>query len=153
MSLGDAVFICAGNEIANSLATFSSPYKTWSYEYDVPEPNADPGNPVPHTIEMPAVFGPDAVGCEASLCSYAEGQPNYPMVPIVMNYYISFVRVLDPNPYRLPSTAEWQPWGHGGGRDQNRLKFVAYSTHMETVSRLQVQRCDLWKRLAPDMEQ
>lgn len=130
------------------MAAYASPWKTWSYEYAVVEPDsASSGNPVPHTIEMPAVFGPNSTYCTA--CSYAEGQLNHPMVPIVMSYYISFVKALDPNPFRLPSTPKWKPWGPRGN---NRLRFELDATRMETAPRLQVQKCDLWKRLAPDLE-
>lgn len=146
---GDATFTCAGNEMANSEAAFTSPWKVFSYEYAVVEPNGTAtGNPVPHTIEMPAIFGPTSTYCTS--CSYAEGQVNHPMVPIVMSYYVSFVKALNPNFYRLPSAPYWQPWGPRGN---NRLRFVLDGTKMETVPRLQAQRCDLWKRLAPDMEQ
>lgn len=68
------------------------------------------------------------------------------MLLIVMSYYVSFVKALDPNVYRLPTAPYWHP---PSPRRNTRLRFVLNGTMMETVPRLQARRCDLWKQLAP----
>ena len=71
---------------------------------------------------------------------------------VVMNYWISFVRALDPNTYKLASAPNWNSFGTGqdGGR---RLRFETNATEMELIPQDQVARCEFWKELAEVMEQ
>lgn len=61
---------------------------------------------MPHVSEKPAIFGPGNDG-ECVDCSYSAY--NSSIVPVVMNYWISFMRSLDPNTHRDPTAPEWQP--------------------------------------------
>lgn len=145
---GESTFTCPGNEMAASLARYSSPDKTWNYRYNVWDAGNDvSGLGVPHVIEKPAVWGPGYAGA-CDNCSYVTY--NKPMVPIVMNYWISFILSLNPNTYKDNSAPEWKPWGTQGGQ---RMRFQLNVTDMEPVPDDQRQRCMVWKRLAGTMEQ
>lgn len=145
---GESTFTCPGIEITSSLATYLSPLKAWNYRYDVHDAqNETAGLGVPHVSEEPAIFGPGNAGV-CNNCSYMTY--NKPIVPIVMDYWISFILTLDPNTYKNPAAPEWKPWGSSGGQ---RLKFQLNSTAMESVSASQKGRCDIWKGLARTMEQ
>lgn len=148
MAYGEATFICPGIEITKSLAHYTSPNKSWNYRYDVYDESLDAlGLGVPHVSEKPAIFGPGNAGtCDG--CSYLTY--NKPIVPIVMNYWISFIRSLDPNTYKAPAAPEWQPWGTHGGQ---RLRIRLNATKMEPVPADQLERCALWKSLASITEQ
>jgi acetylcholinesterase len=148
MAYGEAIFICPGIEITKSLAHYTSPSKTWNYRYDVyDEADESAGVGVPHVSEKPAIFGPGNAGsCDG--CSYLTY--NKPIVPIVMNYWISFIRSLDPNTHKDPAGPEWQPWGTNGGQ---RLRILLGATEMEPVPDDQLERCALWKSLASVTEQ
>jgi acetylcholinesterase len=148
MAYGEATFICPGIEITKSLARFTSPSKTWNYRYNVyDEADESIGLGVPHVSEKPAIFGPGNAG-DCTGCSYLTY--NAPIVPIVMNYWISFVRTLNPNIHKDPSAPVWQSWGTHGGQ---RLKIQLDATVMEPVPEAQLQRCELWKSLASISEQ
>lgn len=151
---GEATFICPGNFICNSFATHVSPNKVWNYRYNVNSTYFDDaGLGVVHTIETQAVFGPGNVG-ETSAADIQSGitTVNKNIVPVVMNYWISFVRALDPNTYRFASAPDWRHFGNGwnGGR---RLRFETNATEMELMPQDQVERCEFWKDLAVVMEQ
>ncbi|OBT46873.1 hypothetical protein VE00_01912 [Pseudogymnoascus sp. WSF 3629] len=151
---GESTFTCPGNFICNSFATHVSPNKVWNYRYNVNSTYFDDaGLGVVHTIETQAVFGPGNVG-ETSAADIQSGitTVNKNIVPIVMNYWISFVRALDPNTYRFASAPDWRHFGNGrdGGR---RLRFETNATEMELVPQDQVERCEFWKDLAVVMEQ
>lgn len=145
---GEATFTCPGIEVTSSLATHFSPFKAWNYRYNVWDAdNANAGLGVPHVAEKPAIFGPGNAGA-CDNCSYESY--NRPMVPIVMDYWISFILSLDPNTYRNPAAPEWVPWGADGGR---RMRFQLNATDMESVPDCQRSRCGMWKQLAGTMEQ
>lgn len=94
-----------------------------------------------HTIEIAAIFGMDW-GDTA----------NANIVPAVMNYWISFIRSLNPNTYKYASAPQWENLGTGfdGGK---RLKFETNATVIETIPADQVQRCKFWRKLVRTMEQ
>lgn len=102
-----------GMEITSSLASYFSPLKAWNYPYNVWDAGTvNAGLGVPHVAEKPAIFGPANTGpCNG--CSYETY--NRPMVPIVMDFWISFILSLDPNTYRNPAAPEWMPWSAEGG--------------------------------------
>lgn len=145
---GESTFTCPGIEIISSLAQYNSPLKAWNYRYNVKDyADVNAGLGVPHVSEKPAIFGPENTGpCNG--CSYETY--NKPMVPIVMDYWISFILSLDPNTFRNPAAPEWVPWSTDGG---NRLRFQLNQTGMEVVPDAQMNRCGLWKQLAGTMEQ
>lgn len=145
---GESTFTCPGIEIASSLATHLSPLKTWNYRYNVWDAqNEAAGLGVPHVAEKPAIFGPGNAGA-CNNCSYMTY--NKPMVPIVMDYWISFILSVDPNTFKNPAAPEWKPWGAIGGQ---RLRFQLNATGMESVPGSQRDRCIIWKGLAQTMEQ
>nr|XP_043032087.1 uncharacterized protein INS49_002780 [Diaporthe citri]KAG6368567.1 hypothetical protein INS49_002780 [Diaporthe citri] len=146
---GDATFTCPGNTMAETMSSFYEPGKVWNYRYNVIDPgNVAAGLGVTHTFETAAVFGPGYAGNVAD--SYYT--TNAEIVPVVMNYYISFVRALDPNVYRYPGTPVWETWGDFGAGRGLRLKFETNDTVMEEVPQQLADRCALWKDLSHAME-
>ena len=153
---GEATFTCPGLLISNSFATDNSPYKVWNYRYNVHSTVLDAqGLGVPHTFEITAIFGLGSVG-ETSAQDLESGYSTYnaDIVPVVMNYWISFVRALSPNRFKFGSAPHWESFGDGnsGGR---RLVLQSNGTKsvMEVVPADQVGRCAFWKDLAVVMEQ
>ncbi|KAM5351720.1 hypothetical protein ACJ41O_004443 [Fusarium nematophilum] len=136
---GEAAFVCP---TINILDSFPEATNIWAYRYNVEIKDfVQKGLGVPHVSNGPAVFGPKMTP-SASGPSYLTY--NAPMVPIVMNYWISFVRALDPNEYRYKDTPRWEPWGS----DQRRLKFELRNNTMERVTEGERERCDVWLGLA-----
>ncbi|KAL9097134.1 MAG: hypothetical protein Q9165_000561 [Trypethelium subeluteriae] len=152
---GDSTFTCAGNQIAMSVSNYTDRQSSWNYHYNVMDnKGAASGNAVPHTAETPAIFGPPNGNCKnstttANACSYYTY--NMAIVPVVMDYWISFVRSLDPNTYRVPGSPVWENWG--AGVRERRLKFQINDTVMEDVPSVMRSRCDLWRGLASITEQ
>ncbi|KAJ0416914.1 Alpha/Beta hydrolase protein [Aspergillus carlsbadensis] len=144
-ALGDAVLTCPGIEMTSSMARYfhSRRPKVWNYRYNVQDPAViAAGRGVFHTMETEAIFGPDHGGFTTpSIRTINSG-----IVPVVMNYYISFVRTLDPNSLRHSGAPVWKPWDGG-----ERLKLQTNMTVMETLPRADRERCDMWKRFAPTM--
>ncbi|KAK1768319.1 Alpha/Beta hydrolase protein [Phialemonium atrogriseum] len=149
----------------------------FAYRYDVRDAdNAAAGLGVPHIFEAAAVFGPGPGGVGAAGPAAAGyGTYNAPIVPVVMDYFISFVRALDPNPFRDGGAPRWEGWwsGCGGGwlgdgdggwaddglwrrgprRSWRRLVIDTGNTRMEDVPAEQVDRCDFWASLASTTRQ
>ena len=89
--------------------------RAWGYRYNVAdELNAAAGLGVPHLFESWAIFGPDNVpGAPRSYYTYNAG-----VVPLVMDYWISFVRTLDPSAL---CGGDWEPWEEeDGGRGRQK---------------------------------
>ncbi|KAJ9157221.1 Carboxylic ester hydrolase [Pleurostoma richardsiae] len=169
---GEATFICPGVNIldayynaslsasnsssssggSGSNTTAAQGLPLWSYRYNVQDAdNTASGLGVPHVFEAAAVFGPDSIpgGSARSYSGY-----NAPMVPLVMGYFLSFVRALDPSALREEGAPEWGRWASPGGEDtRSRLVFELDNTTMEDTPASQVARCQFWKGLAETMEQ
>lgn len=73
---------------------------------------------------------------------------NAPIIPIVMDYWISFVRELSPNRYKSAAAPHWESFGDG-----RRLVLRTNATGMEVVDGAQWERCAFWEGLAGVMEQ
>ncbi|TVY83864.1 Lipase [Lachnellula suecica] len=147
---GETTFTCVGNYISQTFATINDPYKVWSYRYNVLQPsNVAAGLGVPHVSESPAVFGLGNVNDDVN-SSYKT--LNAEIIPVLMNYFISFIRDLSPNRYKYTDAPHWENFGDGkdGGR---RLKLQTNATAMENIPQDQVQRCEFWRGLAITMEQ
>jgi carboxylesterase type B len=142
---GESTFTCPAIHILQTYSQYFDHNKTWSYRVNVQEAeNIDCGHGVPHTFELPAIFGPGYGGSGGtSFETY-----NAPMVPIIMNYWISFVRNLNPNPYRYDKAPYWEAYSH----NQRRVVLETDATVMEDVPRDQLARCEFWKSLAITME-
>jgi acetylcholinesterase len=145
---GHSTFICPGNHMAASLARHSSPRMVWNWRFNVQDPTQiAQGLGVPHVFDMNAIFGTS--GTNEAVYSYDAS--NADIIPVTMNYYISFVRALDPNPYRSNSAPEWRPWASTSGMGR-RIKLETNSTQMENIPEVQRQRCSMWKDLAVSMQ-
>lgn len=112
---------------------------------------------MPHIFEAAAVFGPrnlPQAGVAASYYSY-----NAPVVPVVMAYWISFVRALDPSVHRAPGAPVWECWdgggggGGAGGAGGRRLRIETNDTCMEGVDAAEAERCVFWEGMARRMRQ
>ncbi|KAH7125970.1 triacylglycerol lipase [Dactylonectria macrodidyma] len=138
---GDRTFICGGNQAAASIAQHLSPTHVWNYRFNVQDPSSvAAGLGVPHAFDMTAILGVGYAGSAAS--SYKT--TNAAIIPATMHYWISFVRALNPNTYRLSGTPLWEAWGTGTGK---RLKLETNNTAMESVPSLSSERCALWKAI------
>ncbi|OGM41648.1 putative carboxylesterase [Aspergillus bombycis] len=145
-AFGDAVFTCPGIHMSTQMtrAYLVGGEKVWSYRYNVQDPETlNKGLGVPHTFETEAIFGPGyGGGLSSSITNINAG-----IVPIVMNYYISFVKTLDPNSFRAEGAPYWMPWGAG-----ERLKIQTNQTATEVIPGTQKDRCALWEALSPVMD-
>jgi len=147
---GETTFNCPGNEMAAKIARNTGPDFVWNYYTNIIDQQYIAlGLGVPHTIESLAIFGPNQGGtCDD--CSFETY--NAPIVPVVMDYFISFVKTLNPNPLASQEAPAWEPWGKGGAQG-HRIRFQTNNTAMEIVSTDQVERCTHWKELAQVMRQ
>ncbi|KAK7734020.1 hypothetical protein SLS53_008015 [Cytospora paraplurivora] len=149
---GDATFTCPGNTMAESVSHFFDSGNVWNYRYNVLDPsNLAAGLGVPHTFETAAIFGPGYAG-SASESYYTT---NAAIVPVVMSYWISFVRSLSPNTYKYGGAPAWETWGSAGNGSTGRgfrLKLQTNDTVMEEVPQNLAVRCALWKELSDTLE-
>ena len=147
---GEATFTCPGNYISLSFANALPPDKVWNYRYNVLQAsNVAAGLGVPHTFESPAIFGLGNADDDVN-SSYATY--NSEIIPVVMLYWISFVRDLTPNQYKYGSAPYWDSFGDG----EDGVKTILLQTNgtiMDTIPEDQVERCDFWRGLAIIMEQ
>jgi acetylcholinesterase len=142
---GESTFTCPGNFISGTLAAYSS--SVWNYHYNVTSvENVAAGLGTTHTFELPAILGPGNAG-DSPTDSYSSY--NSEIVSVVMDYWMSFVRDLDPNTFKDPNSPVWESFGSKG----RRLLLQTNATIMENVPQDQVDRCSFWKGLAVIMEQ
>jgi len=154
---GEAVFTCPAVNMLTALAhndassAGARASRRWGYRYDVYDAESEAaGMGVVHLFEAAAIFGPENIAyAPPSYWTY-----NAPIVPLVMDYWISFVRALDPNVYRNPAAPEWESWDAGGGPDsKRRLVFRTGNLTVEQTPPDQVERCEFWLGMADAMEQ
>ncbi|KAI1774040.1 alpha/beta-hydrolase [Hypoxylon cercidicola] len=146
---GEATFVCPASSVLDAYAPRGG--RAWGYRtaiYDAD--NAARGLGVPHIWECWAIFGPD------SLAGIGRGPASYyahaaDVVAFVMDYWISFVRTLDPSATRAPGAPAWEAWGSSDAGA--RLVFQAGNFTMETVPPEQRRRCEFWRGLAPATQQ
>lgn len=145
---GDMCFTCPGNQIASALARYNDPNLVWNYRYNVMDPETvAKGLGVHHDQEWWTIFGP--VRYEASEPA-SDFTSNAAMIPITRHYWISFVRALNPNTFKVPQAPEWQPWSSGAGQ---RIRLETNNTAMEPIPQDLIDRCTFWKGLAVSTEQ
>ncbi|KAI9171239.1 putative secreted lipase [Paramyrothecium foliicola] len=157
-AFGESTFICPTNTVLKSYTSaMAAPAPNsgmpgsppvWSYRYNLVDPELTAaGLGVPHVFESPAVFGPAMLPpaiVPAGYWTYNAG-----IVPLVMQYWLSFVMTLDPNTHRDAEAPIWEPLG----ATQNRLLIQLDNTSMEVVDEDEKARCDFWKDIAGDSEQ
>lgn len=147
---GEVTFTCPGNGLAEFMAEGLSPDQVWNYRVNIQDPqNIAAGVGVPHVFEQSAILGPGNAGVAAASWT----STNAAIVPVVMMYWISFVRSLNPNTYKYSLAPEWDTWGDLGSGLGNRLKLETNDTVMEEVPQEQADRCSLWRRLSNSTEQ
>jgi hypothetical protein len=147
LAYGEATFICPSNTVLNSFADAGLGARAWGWRYNVyDKDNFDGGMGVPHVFDASAIFGPHSLPSAPSYFSY-----NAPVVPLVMNYVLSFVRTLDPNPLRYAGAPVWDDWG--SGQQQRRMVVELGTSHVETVADDQRRRCLFWKGVGTALEQ
>ncbi|KAJ5618793.1 Carboxylesterase type B [Penicillium lagena] len=143
---GESTFTCPGNLMAAAMARTFGPDKVWNYRYNVRDPiEIANGMGTPHVFDLPAIFG---IG-ETNEPTLSYPSINKDIINTGMDYYISFVKVQNPNYFKNAKAPEWKPWGSGSGQ---RMKLQTNSTQMEAVPRSQLDRCKLWLNLAASME-
>ncbi|KAI1489283.1 Alpha/Beta hydrolase protein [Biscogniauxia mediterranea] len=155
---GEATFICPASHILGAHARRRRRAGgAWGYRYDVHDDElAAQGLGVPHLFESWAVWGPDSIngpgGAPASYYTY-----NAAVVPLVMDYWLSFVRALDPSALRGEGASDWEPWEEDLGEPRRLLVSSgdgnATTASMEEVSQAEEDRCQFWKMLAPFTQQ
>jgi carboxylesterase type B len=154
LAYGEATFICPTVNLLRLITAFTPPdrRRVFAYRYNVQDDvNAAYGLGVPHIFEAAAVFGPGNLGGQAPSASYLTY--NAPVVPVVMGYWISFVRALDPSVYRAGGAPVWECWDSGGEGVGRRLKIETGNTCMESVSEGEAARCTFWEGLGRQMRQ
>ncbi|KAK4555725.1 hypothetical protein LTR86_006945 [Recurvomyces mirabilis] len=151
LAYGENTLICPGIEMSDSLSTYLSGDQVWNYRYNVEDaPTVAAGLGVPHVSEKKAIYGVNNTNPN-DLCDYPCSYDTYnaPVIPVVMDYWISFILSLNPNTYKAPNAPVWEPWTGNGGQKQ-RLVFETgdVGTGMEVVPADQLARCEFWKGLA-----
>lgn len=143
---GEATFICPGLFISAAVENKTADH-IWNYRYNVIDPAiVASGLGVVHTFEVPAVFGPDDASAPASSSSYYTF--NKQIVPVVMGYWSSFVRTLNPNTLSYHQSPAWQAFAQG-----QRLVLQTNKTRMEAVPSDQESRCKFWSSIGDAIEQ
>ena len=114
---GHQRYICPGYFINNVTAFYRSKNPkagNWNYHYNVSDPNdIAAGLGVPHVAEQSAVFG------ERNPSSY-QGT-NKPIIALMQNYWLSFIRTFNPNTMAVPGAPVWQDWGDMSPKGGNQL--------------------------------
>lgn len=144
---GEATFICPSNFILDAFTSHGLGHQAWAYRFNVEDKdNTQRGLGVVHGFDIPAVFGPESCPSARSYFTY-----NRPVVSVLMNYYISFVRTLDPNVYRYDGAElpEWENWGQ---KPRRRLRIEVGEDAMETVREDEVSRCEFWEGISGSLQ-
>jgi acetylcholinesterase len=146
-AFGEATFICPGLTISSAVGA-SNPI--WNYRFDQSSlAFRAAGYGVIHTFDTGAIFGPN-VGPVAGLLGTIESGlifssfagENANVVPIMMNYAISFVRTQDPNTYKSIFAPHWQTYNNNGGKQRIIVRNSGVRT--ESVPLAQQTRCAFW---------
>lgn len=150
---GEIRYTCPGIDMSTVAANANIP--NWNYHYAVHDQHwAEIGWGVPHISEMYAIWGPEYVSTQVMdmvPASIRAGGSNAAIIPVLRGYWTSFVRALDPNPFRYPGSPEWKTWGSGEGKQ--RLFLRTNETRMETVSRAQKERCEFLVGIGVELRQ
>ena len=115
--------------------------------YNVTDPTqVAEGLGVPHTVEINAIWGPANVNGGAP-ASYTT--TNAAIVPVMQDYWTSFMRTFNPNTHKTPGAPVWETYGH----DEARILLMTNASKMETVPSDQKSGCDCWKSIGVSIGQ
>lgn len=139
---GELRYICPGIFLSN-VYTNHNVKGNWNYRYAVLDPTDEKhGLGTPHVAELNAIWGAP-FGAPASYKT-----SNADIIPVVQQYWISFIGTFDPNRYRLAGTPEWEEWSAKGFVEgevgRRRILFQngeGKKTEMESVDKEQWERC------------
>jgi len=147
LAYGESTLICPGLWMASAAAP-SAP--VWNYSFNI-SAAADWANGLGayHTVDTGAIFGPSYNGAPTDPAVVAYETVNKAVVPLMMGYYLSFVKTLDPNTARMTGAPAWDAFGTAGGR---RMSFQSSDTLMQDVPAALVANCEFWKGLRVTME-
>ncbi|THY73998.1 alpha/beta-hydrolase [Aureobasidium pullulans] len=127
--------------------------QVWNYRFDQSSLALRlAGHGVLHAFDTGAIFGPNA-GPMAGLLGIVENglvfssfaNENADVVPIMMNYAISFVRTQDPNTYKSVLAPDWQTYNNNGGKQ--RIVVRNSGVIYEDVPAAQQTRCAFWTEI------
>lgn len=142
---GESTFTCPGLFISDVFAEVGAP--VWNYRVNVQDPaSIAAGFGVAHTMEIPAIFGVGFAGGVGGTFSNI----NAPIVPVFMDYWISFIRELDPNQFKSSAAPRWENFTQ---RKQQRVVLQTNDTRMENVPEDQKERCAFWARNGAKFQQ
>ncbi|KIH95138.1 hypothetical protein SPBR_03435 [Sporothrix brasiliensis 5110] len=172
---GEVTFVCPAVNTLDAVAAATTNKSAaprpalFAYRYAMQDPGLmAAGLGTVHMMDAAAVFGPRNVICcppasyfrpdDGSTSPEEDRNGNPGLVPVMMDYFISFVRTLDPNTHKSPHAADWVPWGRPEERTDadRRQRLVVYTgghQAMETVPDDQSARCRVWLDLADRLEQ
>ncbi|EPE04851.1 triacylglycerol lipase (secreted protein) [Ophiostoma piceae UAMH 11346] len=149
---GELTFIC-GQVLLLQMVSSLSLLPAFAYRFNMQDPgDVANGLGTVHMMDGAAIFGPDNVDCCPPASYYgADIQGNPGLVPVMMDYYISFVLTLDPNAMRFSGSAAMDEWTSTA---KSRLVITTGSNQaMETVPVDQDARCRAWLDLVDLTEQ
>ena len=145
---GELRYICPGIDMSSVYAAAGVP--SWNYHYAVADPDAEAsGTGTSHTVEVNALWGPDYVSGVPPASYYTT---NAGIIPVIQGYWTSFIRSLDPNTHRDPSSPEWKTWGQGDNA-YRRIFLRTNQTRMERVPQEQRDRCSYLIGIGEDLRQ
>ncbi|KAJ6145243.1 hypothetical protein N7470_009138 [Penicillium chermesinum] len=145
---GEIRYICPGIHMSSIYAAAGVP--SWNYHFAVVDTiAAADGTGTSHTIEVNAIWGPQYVST-APPSSYFTSNAN--IVPVMQGYWTSFVRSLNPNTHRDPSSPEWVTWGQGDDAFK-RIFLRTNQTRMERVPADQKARCNYLIGIGRELKQ
>lgn len=155
---GEATFNCPGSVMVEALIR-KAPTQAWNYFTTIEDKQYEAiGLGTPHLFEDAAVFGPGQTA-PCNDCSFETY--NAPIVPIIMDYMISFVKTLNPNQLKNNAAPLWQTFSsstNSGWSDWNqdtgrRIVFETNATVMASIPVDEIARCNLWNSLSSEMQQ
>ncbi|KIJ51870.1 hypothetical protein M422DRAFT_26556 [Sphaerobolus stellatus SS14] len=143
-ALGDMLFVCPGLIVSRAVSNHAN---SWVYRYNVLTPaNKAASLGVAHTSEMTNVFGPGNTAEPKDAFNW----PDISLTPILQAYYTNFVRFLDPNAKPVEGSVTWPKFEMAS---LERLLLQTNATTVEKLEYLQLDRCDLWRKLSSDLKQ
>jgi len=132
---GEMRYMCPSMLVSTAFSNYSTA-GSWNYWYNVEDPTQmAEGLGVPHTAELPAIWGPEYLSSPPVPSYYTT---NAAIVPVVQGYWTSFILSYNPNTYALAGTPTWEQWN---ATAQSRLMIQTNATAMETVDVSLAARC------------